>query len=147
MCWHSQTSLEVSTRHRFCCRPPKIATTLGTQKLGNHDTKSNDPEHLDAFTDADWSGDSINRKEYFGWNTQDRFSNVERVHEGSKVVQTLSSEESEYCAAVTTTTAQALHPPTTSGILGIAGAAPIENRFDIGSRHHPEDRVRTSQAH
>ena len=33
---------------------------LGTQKLGFMFRKSNDPEHLDAYTDADWSGDSIN---------------------------------------------------------------------------------------
>ena len=58
------------------------------QKLGINVRKSNDPEHLDAYTDADWSGDPTNRKKYHGWNTQDRFSNVERIHEGlSNVIE------------------------------------------------------------
>ena len=39
---------------------------LGTQKLGIMIRKNNDPEHLDAFTDADWSGDSIDRKSTSG---------------------------------------------------------------------------------
>ena len=42
--------------------------------------KSKDPEHLDAYTDADWSGDSIDRK-----SAQDRVSNIARVHEGSEL--------------------------------------------------------------
>ena len=39
---------------------------LGTQKLGILIRKCIDPEHLDAFTDADWSGDSINTKSTSG---------------------------------------------------------------------------------
>ena len=39
---------------------------LGTQKLGIMIRKSNDPEHLRAYTYADWSGDSINRKSTLG---------------------------------------------------------------------------------
>ena len=39
---------------------------VGTQKLGIMIRKSKDPEHLDAYTDADWSGDSINRKSTSG---------------------------------------------------------------------------------
>ena len=35
---------------------------FGTQKLGIMTRKIKDPEHLAAHTDADWSGDSINRK-------------------------------------------------------------------------------------
>ena len=39
---------------------------LATQKLGIMIRNSNDPEHPDAFTDADWSGDSIDRKSTSG---------------------------------------------------------------------------------
>ena len=35
---------------------------FGTQKLGIMIRKSDDPEHLDAHTDADWSGDTMNRE-------------------------------------------------------------------------------------
>ena len=39
---------------------------LGAQKLGIMFLLSNDPEPLDAYTDANWSGDSINRKSTSG---------------------------------------------------------------------------------
>ena len=87
---------------------------LGTQKLGIMQRHSNDPEHLDAYTHADWSGDSIYKKSTFGWNTQERVSNVERIREGSELSNVIERRESEYFAAVTTTAT----PPTTSGILG-----------------------------
>ena len=35
---------------------------LGAQKLGIMIRKTHDPEHLDAYTDADWSGDSITER-------------------------------------------------------------------------------------
>ena len=39
---------------------------LGTQKLGSMIRKTNDTEHLEACTDADWSGDSIDWKSTSG---------------------------------------------------------------------------------
>ena len=51
---------------------------LGAQKLGIMIRKTHDPEHLDAYTDADWSGDSINRKSTLGWRTPSRVNNTAR---------------------------------------------------------------------
>ena len=118
---------------------------LGTQKLVIMIRKINDPENLDSETDADWSGDSINRKNTSGGILKISLATLTEFTKG-QCCQTLSSGESEYHAAVTTT-AEAFAPPTTSGILGTVGEAPIENRFDSGPRHHPEARMRTSQAH
>ena len=39
---------------------------LDAQNLGIMVRNCNDPEHLDAYTDADWSGDSISRKSTSG---------------------------------------------------------------------------------
>ena len=113
------------------------------QKLGIMIRKSRDPEHLDAFTDADWSGDSIDRKEYFGWNTQVRINNVERVHERSELSNVI--ERRERVPRYGDDNGRGFAPPATSGILGHSGEAPIENRFDSSPRHHPEARMRTSQ--
>ena len=77
------------------------------------------------------------QKEYFGWNTQDGFSNVEREFTKGQSRQTLSRRESEYYAVVKTT-AETLHLQRLSGIFGNADEAPIENRFESGSRHHSE---------
>ena len=101
--------------------------------------------NLDAHTDADWSGGSINRKSTLGRILKLGSATLREFTKGQSC-QTLSSGESEYYAAVTTT-AEALHPPTTSGILGNAGEASIENRFDSSPRHHPATGVPTSQAH
>ena len=85
------------------------------------------------------------QKEYFGWNTQDSLSNVDRVREGSEF-QMLPSGGSEH-DALRWRRQQRRCTPTTSGILGNAGEAPIENWFDSGSRHDPEARIRTAQIH
>ena len=57
---------------------------LGTQKLGIVIRKSNDPEHLDSYTDADWSGDSINSKSTSGGRLK-LCSATLRVHEVSEL--------------------------------------------------------------
>ena len=67
--------------------------------------KSNEPEHLDAYADAVWSGDSINRKSTSGGLLMIGSATLEFTKGQS--CQTLSSGESEYHAAVTT--AEALH--------------------------------------
>ena len=108
--------------------------------------KSNDPEHLDAFTDADWSGDSIDRQSTSG-GTRKFGSTTLREFTRGQSCQTLSSGESEYYAAVTTNS-RGLAPPTTSGILGNA-EAPIQNRFDSSPRgplKHTETRLLWLQA-
>ena len=154
-CSTAQTSLLQSTKSARRSHRPETQTSEDCddlagisqgQKLGILIRKCNDPEHLDAYTDVDWSGDSIHRKSTsggilkIGSATLSEFTNCQSC-------QTFSSGESEYCAAVTTTTAEALAPPTTPGILGNACQASIENRFNSSSRHHPEARMRTSQAH
>ena len=114
---------------------------LERQKLGIMVQKSRDSGHLDSCTDADWSGDSINRKKRFGWNTQD---DVERVHEGSELSNVI--ERRDRVLRCGDEDSRGFAPPTSSGIHGNAGEAPIENRFDsVG--HHLEARVRTSQTH
>ena len=57
-------------------------TLLGTQKPGIMIRKSKDCEHLDAYTDAEWSGDSINRKSTSVGVAQGRVRNIASVHEG-----------------------------------------------------------------
>ena len=85
--------------------------------------KSNDREHLDAFTDADWSGDSIDRKTSGGTL---RFQINGEFTEGQSC-QTLSSGESEYCAVATT--AAALHLRRLLEFLGM----PVKLRLSIDS--------------
>ena len=80
--------------------------------------KSNDPEHLDAYTDADWSGDSINRKSTSGGVLKVGSSTLREFMKGQSC-QTLSSGESEYYAAVTTT-AEAFHPQRLLEFLGMS---------------------------
>ena len=80
---------------------------LGTQKVGIMIRKSNDPEHLDAYTDADWSGDTINRKSTSSGVLKMGSATLRECTKG-RSCETLSSAESEYYAAVTTT-AEALH--------------------------------------
>ena len=118
---------------------------LGTQKLGIMIGKSYDPEHIDAYTDADWSGDSINRKNISGGILETGYSNIERVHERSELSNVIERRERALRCGVDNS--RGLAPPPISGILGTAAEAPIENRFDSGPRHHPEARVRTSQTH
>ena len=84
--------------------------------------KSKDPEHLDAYTDANWSGDAINRK-----STSGGVLKVVRVHEGQSC-PTLSSGESEFYAAVTTTV-EALHLHRLLEFLGI----PVKLRLRLVS--------------
>ena len=102
--------------------------------------KSNDPARLDAYTDAAWSGDSINRK-----STSSEISKIVsgtlREFTKGQSCQTLSSGERAHDDG------RGIAPPTTPGILGNAGQAPIQNRFNSSSRHHPATGVRTSQAH
>ena len=107
--------------------------------------RSNDPEHVDAYTDVDWSGDSINRKSTSGGILKIGSGTLREFTKGQSC-QTLSSGESEYSAAVTTA-AEALHLQRYLEFLGNAGEAPIVNRFDSGPGHHPEARVRTPQTH
>ena len=59
---------------------------LGAQKLGIMIRKCNDPEHLDAYIHGcrlEWR--FTRQKELFGENTQDRISNIERVHRRSEL--------------------------------------------------------------
>ena len=80
---------------------------LGTQKLGIMIRKSNHPKHFDAFTDAHWSGFTINRKSTSGGILKIGSATLREFTKGQSC-QTLSSGESEYHAAVTTM-AEALH--------------------------------------
>ena len=102
---------------------------LETQKLGIMFRKSNDPEHLDAHTDADWSGDSINRKSTSGGITKGQ--SCQNVIEWRERVLRCGDDEGRGIA-----------PPTTPGILGNASEAPLRS-----SRHHPATGVWTFQAH
>ena len=69
--------------------------------------KCNDPEHLDAYTDADWSGDSINQQSTLGGILKIGPATLREFTKGQSC-QKLSSGESEFYAAVTTTV-EALH--------------------------------------
>ena len=100
--------------------------------------KSNDPEHLDAFTDADWSGDSIDRKSTSGGTLQFG-STALRGHEGLELSNVIERRQRVPRCGVDN--GRGIAPPTSPGILGIAGDAPIENRFDSSPRHHPEARM------
>ena len=80
---------------------------LGTQRLGIMIRKSNDPEHHGAFTDADWSGDSIDKKSTSGGILKIGSATLRELSKGQSC-QTLPSGESEYNAAVTAT-AEASH--------------------------------------
>ena len=113
---------------------------LATQKLGIMIRNSNDPEHPDAFTDADWSGDSIDRKSTSGGTLKLGSATLREFTKGQSC-QTLSS------GGAGDHNRRGFAPPTTSGILGNAGEAPIKHRFDSSPRLHPEARMRTSQAH
>ena len=70
--WHSQTSLEVSTSIPFAVHDgsktlasPGDADLRRLRRLGMI-RRSHDPGHPDAHTDADWRGDSTNRKSLSG---------------------------------------------------------------------------------
>ena len=89
--------------------------------------KSKDPEHLDAYTDADWSGDSIDRKSTSGGILKIGSATLREFTKGQSC-QTLSSGESEYYAAVTTT-AEALHLQRLLEFLGM----PVKLRLRIDS--------------
>ena len=90
---------------------------LGTQKLGIMIRKSTYPEHLDACTDADWSGDSIDRKSTSGGTRKIGSATLREFTKGQSC-QTLSSGESEYCVVVTTT-AEAFHFQRLVEFLGV----------------------------
>ena len=100
---------------------------LGSEKLGIMMRKINDPEHLDAYTDADWSGDSINRKSILGGVLKVGPTTLREFTKGQSY-QTLSSGESE-CYAAVTTTAEALHLQRLLEFLGI----PVKLRMRIDS--------------
>ena len=100
---------------------------MGTRKLGIMIRKSNDPEHLDAHTDADWSGDSIDRKSTSGGTLKLGSATWRDFTKGQRC-QTLSSGESDYNAAVTTT-AEALHLQRHLEFLGM----PVKLRLRIDS--------------
>ena len=95
---------------------------LRTQKLGIMIRNS-----IDAFTDADWSGYSINRKSPSGGILKLGSATLREFTKGQSC-QTLSSGESEYHAAVTTT-AEALHFQRLLEFLGI----PMKLRLRIDS--------------
>ena len=150
--WVSVTTIANRCRPLLCKPPANLRRLrrlgrylLGAQKLGFMIRKSDDPKHLDACTDADWSGDSIDRKNTSGGIFKLGSATLREFTKG-QICQTLSSGESEYNAAVTTT-AEALHHQRLLEFLANAGEAPTENRFDSGPWHHPEARRRTSQAH
>ena len=58
----------------------------GTRKLGVMIRKANDSEHVEAYTDADWSGDPITRK---GTSGGVRKIITARIHERSELPNTL----------------------------------------------------------
>ena len=101
--------------------------------------KSKDPENLDAHTDADWSGQS---KGYLGWSAQGRVSNIARVHEGSELSNVIERRK-----RVLRCGDDDGAPRKNPGILGNVGQAPIANRFNDSTRHHPTTGVRSSQTH
>ena len=100
---------------------------LGTQKLGIMRRKSNDPEHIDAYTDADWSVDSINKKSTSSGILKIGSATLREFTKGQSC-QTLSSGESEYYAAVTST-AEALDLQRPLELLGM----PVKLRLSIDS--------------
>ena len=71
---------------------------------------------------------SSQQKEDFGWDTQDRISNIEREFTKDQSCQMLSSGESE-CYAAVRTTAEALHLQRLLEFLGV----PVELRLRIDS--------------
>ena len=91
---------------------------VGTQKLGIMTRKCKDPEHLDAYTDAVCSGNSINRQSTSGGILKIGSATLREVTKGQRC-QTLSSGDSEYYAAVTTTAAR--------GIIQRQGRGPLKH--------------------
>ena len=89
----------------------------GTQKPGIMVQKTNETENLEASTGADWSGGVLE----VGSTTLREFTRVQSC-------QTLSSGESEYHAAVTTT-AEAVLLQRLPAFLGV----PSKLRLRIGS--------------
>ena len=83
--------------------------------------KCHDPEHLDAHIDADWSGDSINRKSTSGGILKIGTATLES---SQKVTR-----EREYYAAVTTT-AEAMVFQRLLEFLGNAGQCTVANRLN-----------------
>ena len=156
---HSQPTRSARRSHR-----PEMQTSedcddlesylLGTQKLGIMIRKSNDPEHLDAFTGADWSGDSIDRKSTTGGILKLGSATLREFTKGQSC-QTLSSGEGHYFAAVTTT-AEALHLQLLLEFLGISvklrlkidstAARGIIQRQGCGPLKHTETRQLWLQA-
>ena len=117
---------------------------LGTQKLGIMIRKSKDSEHIDAHTDADWSGDSIYRKNTSDGILQMGSARLRGFTKGQSCHK-LSSGESECHAAATT--AEALHLQRLLEFLEI----PVKLRLRIDSTastlKQPATGVRPSQAH
>ena len=75
------------------------------------------------------------QKEYLEWNTQDGVSSVARVHEGSELSNVI--ERRKWVLSCGDDDGRGIAPPTSLGILGNAGQAPIANRFNSSTRHHP----------
>ena len=73
--------------------------------------KSRNLEHLDAYKDADWSGDSINRKSTSGGVLKIGSATLREFTKGQSC-QTLSTEKA------TKTTAEAMHLPQFLKFLG-----------------------------
>ena len=100
--------------------------------LGIMIRKSNDPEHLDGYTDADWSGGLDQPKEHLGWSTQGRVINIARIHEGSELSDVI--ERRKRVLRCGDDDSRGIAPPTSPGILGHAGEATIANRYNASTR-------------
>ena len=107
--------------------------------------KSKNPARLDAYTDADWSGDSINGKSTSGAFVKRGSAPLREFTKGQSR-QTFASGESEYYAGVDD--GRGIAPLTfPEKIIGNARQTPIANRFNGSTRHHPTAGVRSSHAH
>ena len=94
--------------------------------------KVDNTEHLTAYTDADWSSDPITRISTSGGTLKVGSTSLREFTKG-QICQTLSSGESEYYAAVTTT-GEAQHLQKLLEFLGL----PIKLRLRIDSQQHAE---------
>ena len=94
--------------------------------------KADDTEHLEVYTDANWSSDPIARESTSGGILKIGTTSLREFTKGQSC-QTLSSGEGEYYAAVTTT-AEALHLQKLLELTGL----PIKLRLRIDSQQHVE---------
>ena len=130
------------------CRSLKIATTwqvsLRDTEARNHDTNMQRSRTSRCLHRCRLEWIFNQQQEHHRWNTQDRISEIERVHERSELSNVVERKRVPRCGD---DDGRGTTLPTTSGILGNAVLDPIENRFDSTSRYHPATGVRTSQAH